>query len=150
MMKFGWLTAFILLSMEALAQDDNPVDWRFTSKKINATTYEVQLSASLDEDWHIYSQSTPKGGPAATSISFAKNPLVGLNGSVKEVGKLEQHFEPLFGVQVKQYSGKVDFVQTVTVKAGVKTALKGNVEFMTCNENECLPPRKVNFSVELK
>ena len=149
-MKFVWLTTFILFSLAAMAQDGSPVSWQFSSKKLNATTYEVQLSASLDEDWHIYSQSTPKGGPSATLVTFTKNPLITLTGGVKEVGKLEQHFEPLFGVKVKQYSNRVDFVQTVTVKAGVKTALKGNVEFMTCNENECLPPRKVNFSLELK
>ena len=104
----------------------------------------------MEDGWHIYSQTTPDGGPVPTSVGFTKNPLITVAGGWKEAGKLEQHFEPLFGVDVKQYSGKVDFVRTVTVKPGIKTAFKGNVEFMTCNDTECLPPKTVNFSIELK
>jgi thiol:disulfide interchange protein DsbD len=76
--------------------------------------------------------------------------LITLSGTVKEAGKLEQHFEPLFGVDVKQYSRLVDFVQTITVKPGVKTAVKGSVEYMVCNDHECLPPVNKSFTISLK
>jgi thiol:disulfide interchange protein DsbD len=69
---------------------------------------------------------------------------------VKETGKLETHFEKLFDVEVKQYSDKVDFVQTVTVKGNVKTNVAGKVEYMLCNDKECLPPKEVNFSIALQ
>lgn len=140
----------LFLAIFSFAQDSGPVTWSFTAKKVNATTYELRLSAKLENGWHTYSQSTPAGGPVATEISFAKNPLVTLSGAVKEVGKLEQHFEPLFGVDVKQYSNQVDFVQTVTIKRGVKTAVKGSVEYMVCNDHECLPPVSNSFSIAVK
>ena len=71
-------------------------------------------------------------------------------GAAKEIGKLEQHFEPLFGVEVKQYSNKVDFVQVVTVRPGVKTSFAGTVEYMSCNDTECMPPARQRFSVALR
>jgi DsbC/DsbD-like thiol-disulfide interchange protein len=142
--------AGLFLAAVCFAQEQDPVTWNFIAKKINATTYEVRLSAKLANGWHTYSQSTPAGGPVPTEIVFTKNPLVTLSGPVKETGKLEQHFEPLFGVDVKQYSGQVHFVQTITVKQGVKTAVKGSVEYMVCNDHECLPPVNKSFTISLK
>ena len=45
---------------------------------------------------------------------------------------------------------KVDFVQVVKLKANAKTNVSGNVEFQTCNDEKCLPPKTVNFSIALK
>ena len=131
------------------AQILDPVSWTATSKKINDKTYEIHLTANIQNGWHTYSQTTPDGGPIATSLSFTKNPLLTMEGSAKEVGKLEKHFEPLFGVDVKQFSNKVDFVQLVKLKAPVKTSLNVAVEFMVCNDKECLPPKTEKFSVAL-
>ena len=142
--------SFLLLFSNLLfAQIQNPVEWSATSKKISDKTYEVHIIATIDNGWHIYSQTTPDGGPIATSITFTKNPLVVVEGKAKEVGKLEQHNEPLFGVDVKQFSKTVDFVQLVKLKAPVKTSLNVAVEFMVCNDKQCLPPSTRKFSVAL-
>lgn len=132
------------------AQVQNPVKWAYKLKKVNTTTYEVQITASIDKGWHIYSQTTPDGGPVPTTIKFAKNPLVTLVGAAKEVGKLEQRHEELFGVDVKQFSNSVSFVQTVKVKAAVKTSVIGTVEFMVCNDTQCLPPTTNKFSLSIQ
>ena len=131
-------------------QVQNPVSWSFTAKKTADMTYEIHLTATIERGWHIYSQSTPDGGPSATAISFSKNPLLIMSGDVKEIGKLEEHNEPIFGVDVKQYSDKVDFVQTVKIKGNAKTAINGSVDFMVCNNKQCLPPKTMEFSVPLK
>jgi DsbC/DsbD-like thiol-disulfide interchange protein len=150
-MKKVLTAAFLLLfSNILLAQIQNPVNWTASAKKIADKTYEIHLSANINNGWHIYSQTTPEGGPIPTNISFTKNPLVINEGSTKEVGKMEQHNEPLFGVDVKQFSNKVDFVQVVKLKANVKTSLEVAVEFMTCNDKECLPPSTKKFTVALK
>lgn len=144
------LFASLVFSMSAEAQVKNPVKWTFKSTKKSAGQYDVSLNAVLEKGWHIYSQNTPDGGPVPTGIAFTKNPLVTLNGPAKEVGKLETVFEKLFDVNVKQYSNEVTFVQNVTVKGNVKTNLTGTVEYMLCNEKECLPPTKKTFSVALQ
>jgi thiol:disulfide interchange protein DsbD len=150
-MKKVITAAFLIFFSNLLfAQVQNPVEWTATSKKIADKTYEVRLTANINKGWHIYSQTTPDGGPVPTNISFTKNPLVTLNGHAKEIGKLEEHNEPLFGVDVKQFSNKVDFVQVVKLKAPVKTSVNVAVEFMVCNDKQCLPPSTRKFSVALK
>lgn len=148
-MKTFFLLLTMTLAFSAGAQNADPVDWSFSAKKINATTYEVHLTAIIDEGWHIYSQTTPDGGPVPTTIIFNKNPLVKATGKVKEAGRLEQHFEEIFDVQVKQFSNKVDFIQTVTVKPGIKTVIAGSVEYMACHDTECLPPKTKKFSISI-
>jgi hypothetical protein len=150
MRKFALLFSLVLLSTISFAQIQDPVQWSYSAKKINATTYEIRLTAKMEPDWHIYSQTTPAGGPVPTEITFAKNPLLVLQGVAQEVGKLEKHHEPLFGVAVKQYSDKVEFVQIVKRKSPVKTSVKGTVRFMVCDNEQCLQPTTEKFSIELK
>lgn len=144
--------AVVLMAFSAAgqAQVKDPVKWSFSAKKGNNELFEVHLVATIEKGWHIYSQTTPSGGPIPTAITFSKSPLIVLEGNAKENGKLEQHNEPLFGVDVKQFSDKVDFVQTLKLKANVKTTVNGSVEYMVCNDKECLPPKSVPFSVALK
>lgn len=149
MKKVILIVILMIAATSMFAQIQNPVKWSFTSKKISAGKYEIHLTATIDNGWHIYSQTTPDGGPVATAITFNKNPLVTIDGAAKEVGKLEQRNEPLFGVEVKQFSNKVDFIQTVTVKANVKTNTTGTIKFMVCNNKQCLPPKTIEFNAAL-
>jgi hypothetical protein len=150
MKKLSGLLSFLFVLQGAFAQVKSPVQWSFTSKKISDNSYGVHIAAIIEKGWHIYSQTTPDGGPVPTAINFSKNPLVVLESDTKEIGKMEQHNEPLFGVMVKQYSDKVDFVQVVKLKSKVKTVAAGKLEFMVCNSRECLPPSIVSFSIPLK
>lgn len=149
-MKIFILSVTLLLSVTVVEVNaQSPVSWSYSAKKTGDKLYEIHLVAKLEEEWHIYSQTTPEGGPVPTAISFSKNPLVTMEGAIREVGKLEEHFEPLFGVKVKQYSDKVEFVQTIKLKAAVKTAVNGHIQFMVCNDVECMPPSKNTFSISL-
>jgi thiol:disulfide interchange protein DsbD len=127
----------------------SPVNWTITTKKLADKTYEIRVTANMQKGWHIYSQNTPEGGPIPTTFSYSKNPLITLQGANKEIGKLEQRFEPLFNVDVKQFSNKVDFVQVIKLKANVKTSVEIAVEFMTCDEKTCLPPTTKKFTVAI-
>jgi hypothetical protein len=143
--------AFLLLFSNILfAQIQNPVEWTATTKKISDKVYEVHLTANIDKGWHIYSQTTPEGGPIPTSLTFTKNPLLTVEGKAKEVGKMEKHNEQIFGVYEKHFSNSVDFVQLLKLKAPVKTSVNVAVEFMVCNDKQCLPPSTKKFSVALK
>ncbi|HEY6082212.1 MAG TPA: protein-disulfide reductase DsbD domain-containing protein [Chitinophagaceae bacterium] len=143
-------TACILLALPALvfAQTVNPVKWDFTAKKISEKVYEVHLKATIEPGWHIYAQDAGEG-PVPTSFTFTKNPLTALDGKVKEVGKKEKAFDKNFNSELKYYEHSVDFVQKVTVRGMVNTQLKGSLEFMVCNDRQCLPPRQEEFALNL-
>ena len=139
----------LLGAMGARAQQD-VVTWTFTTNKIADKTYEVHLTASVEESWHIYSQSTPPGGPLATNVQFNKNPIWMKFGNVQEVGKMEKKHDPTFDVDIYYYEDKVDFVQVVKLKSMVKTTVSGFVKYMACDDHRCLQPQKTPFTLVLK
>jgi hypothetical protein len=149
MKKTMLLLLFISIAGLGFSQIQNPVKWNYSAKKLTATSYELHLTATIDGAWHLYSQTTPDGGPVPTAITFNKNPLITIDGKPTEVGKLQQKHEPLFGVDVKQYGKKVDFVQIVKLKTPVRTNVAGTIEFMVCDNTQCLPPSTQKFSIAL-
>jgi hypothetical protein len=150
-MKKLFLFFFALVSFGILsAQNSNPVSWSFASKKINDKEYEVQLIATMQKGWHVYSQDQPKDAIAIpTSFSFNKNPLVDFQGKTKEVGKLEKFNDPVLEVTAYQYSNKVVFVQKIKLRGKVKTKVTGKLEFQACTDEKCLPPKTIDFSIPL-
>jgi hypothetical protein len=70
-------------------------------------------------------------------------------GNVKEVGTMRRKHEGAFDVDVLYYKTKVVFVQTVTLKASAKTNITGSVEFMACNDEQCLLPASIPFNIPL-
>lgn len=132
-----------------MAQSSKMVRWDYTVKKIADKTYEVHMTANINGNFHLYAQKVGVDGPVPTTFSFAKNPLISLQGDVKEVGKLIKKHEAVWEGNVSYYEKLVNFVQVVKLKANVKTNLAGKVEFMVCNEKECLPPGDVDFKVNI-
>lgn len=141
----------MLISIRASAQILQPVRWNYSGKKIADKNYEVHITATMQNGWHLYSQTQPKEVIALpTTIKFSKNTLLNFIGKIKEVGKLEKVKVPTLGIEQWQYSEKVDFVQTVQLKIkNAKTIIAGTIEFQTCTNEKCLPPKTINFSVQL-
>ena len=139
------LTSIFLI---ASAQIENPVEWSYSAKKIGNKQYEVHLTATIEGKWHVYAQDAGEG-PEPTSFIFNKNPLIKLIGKVNEIGKLETSFDKNFNSTLKYYNKKVDFVQKISLKSSASTVLKGTVTYMVCNDNKCLPPKDVPFSIKI-
>jgi DsbC/DsbD-like thiol-disulfide interchange protein len=130
------------------AQINDPVQWTYTAKKIADKTYELHITATIGSNWHLYAQDAGEG-PEPTKLTFTANPLISLDGKVKEVGKMEKSFDKNFNSTLKFYGKKVDFVQKIKVKSPVATVVKGSVNFMVCNDKQCLPPKDVPFSIKV-
>lgn len=151
MKKILFTVVCMVMAGLGFAQAQSPVKWTYEARKKSAGVYEVTVTADVEGPWHIYSQNTGKGGPIATSIKFKNNPLVIVpKTNAKEIGKLEKVFDKNFNTNVLYFSDKVQFVQTVKVKGGIKTNLSGTVEYMVCNDSKCLPPVKKSFELKLE
>lgn len=149
MKKTGLSVGLLFLVLAISAQ--NPITWTFTAKKLGATSYEVHMTATIQTSWHLYSQDQPDDAIAIpTTFTITNNPLITLNGKIKEVGKMEKYKDAQLGVSANQYSSKVDFVQTVNLKGKAKTNFSGSVEYQTCDDKKCLPPKTVNFNIALQ
>jgi thiol:disulfide interchange protein DsbD len=132
-----------------MAQSSKEVSWNYTAKKIADKTYEVHMTATIGGNYHLYAQDAGGEGPIPTTFTFAKSPLFILDGVVKENGQMVKKFESAWSHDVKYYEKTVDFVQVVKLKSNVKTNLAGKVEFMVCNDQQCLPPADVDIKVNI-
>lgn len=143
------LTLFALvLAYGASAQIFEPVKWSYAAKKINAKEAIIYLKATIDPGWHLYSQFVKEGGPVATSFTFPAAKTYSLVGKTIEPKPITKN-EPVFSMDVSFFERSAIFQQKV--KLAAKTAVvKGKVEFMVCNDKQCLPPNEVEFSVTVK
>ena len=150
MKKIMVICAAFLFAFNANAQQKlNPVKWNFEAVKKSDKQYDIIFTANVEAPWHIYSQFVKKG-PVPTSIIFKKNALVQIKGVAREIGKLEKHFDKNFGAEIAYFSNKVQFVQTINLRAASKTSVSGEIEYMVCNDERCLPPTKIPFEVAIQ
>lgn len=150
MKKFVLIVFSLFTAAVAMAQAANPVSWSFSSRKISDNVYELQMTATIQQGWHLYSQNQPSDAIAIpTSFNFNKNPLLDFDGKVKEVGKLQKYKDAKLGVSANQYSNKVVFVQKIKLKGKAKTNITGKLEYQTCNDQKCLPPKTIDLSIAL-
>ncbi len=148
MKKLIFVYVALAFTTLGFAQLKNPVMFSFDAVK-KGSDYVVNLKATVQKPWHIYSQNTPSGGPLPTKITFTKNPLITFVGKTIEKGKLEKIFDNIQDVEVLYFSNEVVFSQTIKVKAGLKTNITGVIEYMVCDDKQCLPPTKKSFELKL-
>jgi len=142
------LTLAMLLSYGASAQILDPVKWSYAAKKVNAKEAIVYLKATIDPGWHLYSQNVKDGGPIPTSFSFPASKSYSLIGKTIEPKPIIKN-EPVFSMNVSFFEGSAIFQQKIKL-IGNTAIVKGKVEFMVCNDKQCLPPSEVEFSVAVK
>lgn len=138
----------LIISSTTLQAQKAKVQWKFASKKVQNDKIEIVMTATVPSGWHIYSQFTGEG-PVATAFTFNNNALVQLDGAVKEKGKLITINDDIWKNKQKFYSGTVQFVQVVKLKAKIKTNISGEVEYMICDDSSCLPPTTQKFNITL-
>jgi hypothetical protein len=144
------LVIIVFSAFQAQAQL-NPVSWSFSARKTGDKMAEVEMRATIQEDWHLYSQNQPEDAIIMpTTFIINPNPLIKLDGKISESGKMERFSDKKLGVSANQYSNSVVFVQKIKLRSNAKTNLTGTVEFQTCDDKKCLPPKRVNFSIPIK
>jgi thiol:disulfide interchange protein DsbD len=143
------LTLLICLALPAVmsAQILNPVHWSYSAREIGKGQYILHLTARIDPGWHVYAQDAGEG-PVPTSFKFDKKAGTEYTGKVHEVGKLQKSYDKNFKSVLKYYENKVDFEQFVKVKPGTQS-VSGTLEYMVCDNHQCLPPKDVDFQIRL-
>lgn len=146
--KYMALLALLLITWEAFSQIYTPITWNFSSEQIAPNEYVLKMRANIDPGWHLYTQFLPAdGGPVPTKFTFEKNAQVLFVDKVKEPKALKE-FDPNFGMELAWFEKQVTFTQKVKITAN--TTLKGEVEYMVCDAEKCLPPDYKSFEFVLK
>lgn len=127
-----------------------PVKWQFDLEQINETEYNVIITANIKNGWYVYSQHLESDmGPIATSITFDNASEFELISETEEIGNKIEKFDKLFDMNIAKYAQKVKFVQKIRNSKNAK-AVEGSLEFMTCDDQQCLPPKSLEFKLDFK
>jgi DsbC/DsbD-like thiol-disulfide interchange protein len=143
------LSAFLFCVPSFAQMTNDPTTWKYELKKKSATEYQLVFHLELKEGWHIWSLHPGGDGyEIAPSFVFDKNPKVKLKGAVAEKGKpVTTKMEGIDG-KVVYFSGKVDYVQDVTITGN--TRITGKHTYQVCNNSMCLPPKDKDFVFDIK
>ena len=141
------IALLLLFTFGINAQIFEPVTWSFSSNKVSEKEYELVFTASIDLNWHLYSQDIPMT-PPATTFTFDQNADYELIGEVVEASTIIEEYDPNFEMVLKYFAHEAIFKQTVRL-TGDGAVVKGFVDFMSCDDTKCLPPAELDFSFTL-
>lgn len=131
----------------------DPVKWRASDTLVTVApgkTVLVKLRASIEAGYHLYSFTTPPGGPIRSAITLLDQ------GAVAEYSMFQpasaRRKDPTFNIPVELFSGENDLLIPVTVRA---TAASGQskivlrVRYQACSDVICFPPTTREVSLDL-
>jgi thiol:disulfide interchange protein DsbD len=147
------LLALVLLPLISFSQILDPVKWTFKVEQTSPGEATLLLIAKADKNWHLYSQDVPQGGPNGapipTTFSFTASKNFELIGKVKEPKAIEEN-DPNFDMILKFFADKVVFKQKIKILSQKDFVVKGVVNFMCCDDKQCLPPNDVEFNLTVR
>lgn len=147
------LLGALLLSSLAAAQRPHPAHWRLlpsAERVAPGAEFSLALQLNLDQPWHMYSMTTPKGGPIITTIVLEDNPAVA--SWQIYYPPAQRKFDPNFGIDAETYEKESVFQFLVRLKPDAPAGpldLTARMRYQLCNDKECLPPRRVTASARI-
>ncbi|WP_310379917.1 cytochrome c biogenesis protein CcdA [Flavobacterium sp.] len=139
---------FISLIFLAFAKGDaqilDPVKWTTKIEKKSETNYILTFNGIIENEWHMYSQFTPDGGPLPLELIF-KNQKGNYNliGKAKE-SKTSTVFNEIFGVDETFFVKKAQIQQEVSITNPKTTKIEVDLNYQVCKQS-CINQEK-NFS----
>ncbi|MBH2025105.1 MAG: thioredoxin family protein [Flavobacteriales bacterium] len=151
-MKFkNWLVLLLVCLFQGIsAQIKDPVKFKYNINSLPNGVYEAVLTATIEKNWHIYSEDLPPDSGIPTEMLLSSKEGIQLVGSVIEVGKKHDEFSEAFGAQIVYYSDLVLFKQKFKLKDNTKPAtVTAEITYQTCNDRVCLAPNTLEFDQKI-
>lgn len=130
-----------------------PVKWKFSTEKINGSTYLV-MKANIEEGWKMYGsfptvdatyeKCNSELGPSCLEIEVEEGASL-LIGNVKGTKSAKKSYDKVFEGEITYYTNKIELRQKIKNAPNQKIA--GYVYFMSCNDEKCMPPKYAEFEV---
>jgi len=110
----------------------------------------ISIHTELDEGWHIWGVYNVPEGPIPTSIETNDEKVI-KTGKVREPAPIVK-FDEGFEIDIPYHEKTLDFILPVLLKDDLNIGnaeLMVSVQYQTCNDRMCLPPKTVNLKVPL-
>ena len=148
------LLSFVLVIIAAACASaqapEKPIRWRVTARMTSNTEGTVTLRPLCDKGWHIYGTEEVKGGPVPTTFSFEGSQGVEFSGGVKPSAAPKRQYQEMFGTELTFWEEGVCFTRRFRVTDAAKARIAGSIRYMGCDDSQCMPPQKHEFSVTPK
>lgn len=134
----AFLLAFFSL-FGAQAQIE-PVKWNAEVEKLSETEYNLVYKASIEEHWHLYSQTLPEGGALPTEFlydSIASSKDFKLVGKAKESPSITK-FDKVFAMDLTFFDNEAIFTQKVQILNPEIKSIQSEVSFQACDDAKCI------------
>ncbi|MBS0011456.1 MAG: sulfite exporter TauE/SafE family protein [Bacteroidales bacterium] len=148
MKRITALVSLLLLTLSVFSQIYDPVDWAFSYEKKEGNTWDLIFTATVEDKSHLYSMHLPEGGPVPTSFTFENEGDYELVGETREMNEGEIVFDRAFEMEIKYFSGEVEFRQTIRSDLD-RFNVKGYVTYMACDDERCSPPQDLEFNISI-
>ena len=132
------------------AQIHQPVKWKIKLEDSKTAEKEIVFTATIEKGWHLYDMNLPEGGPVSTSFTFETLQGAELIGQPVSNIKPTVVYDEQFAMDLRWFPGAVTFTQKVKILDPKKFKIEGEVEFMVCNDETCLPPDRESFAFDSK
>ncbi len=145
------LSLIIAFTLSTNAQMHDPVKWDTSVDKVSENEFDLVITANIESGWHLYSQHIPEAPirPIPTSFKFEEEKRdFELVGKTTEGEGHEEH-DPVFEMVIKYFEDQAVFKQRVKILSDSKITIKGVLEFMVCDDINCLPPTDVDISFDV-
>lgn len=139
----------LLLSIPsfAFAQLEKPVKWSFYAKKVNATEAIIYFKAKMSGNWHIYAQNI-KQDAMRLKFNYASSKDYSLIGKTTEPKPIKK-YDNVVKMELAYFEKEAIFTQKIKLNRP-SLIVKTKVEFMACNDKQCLPADEILFSITVK
>ncbi len=129
------LTALVLfVASLGFSQVQDPVKWKTSIEKISDTEYQLKFDASIEDEWHMYSQFTPEGG--ALPLEFIYNNAEGNyepQGKAKE-SEYTKKFNDIFGVDEYYFAKEAHFTHNIKITNPEVKTVQVELSYQACVE----------------
>ena len=148
------LGSLVGLAPHTAAQGENPITWSLAAprdlKVKPGAQFEVELTAAIQDGWHLYSTTQATGGPIPTRITV---PPGQFSLAAPPAGpEPKREHDPNFGMETEFYDSSATFtlpIQAAADTPGGRQRVEVHVRFQTCNDRLCLPPRIDKLAVDV-
>ncbi len=131
--------------LSAVAQIMTPVKWTGDMKMTGDDKGEIILTAAIDAGWHLYSWDFAAGeGPQLLDITFDLDGAK-LDGKLVPSAPAHKEMDEIFEMELSWWTSSVTIRQKFTATAP-EFKIDANIRYGACNDQNCIPPSKDNFS----
>jgi len=134
MKKLAMLFFLLFAMFISQAQVKEPVKWTSKIEKKSATEYILVFSATIENDWHMYSQFSDENGAIPLEVVFnnAKGNYAAVGKAAES--KTEKAFNDVFGVTETFWSHSAQLKQTVKITNPANKVIQVELDYQVCKE----------------